>query len=34
MVDKRINTSDNSYSVNVRRVSKSHDQDGHHAHIS
>ena len=33
MVDKRINNSDKSYSVDACTDSRSHDQDGCHAHI-
>ena len=33
MGDNAINDTDNSYSFDVRRVSRSQDQDGHRAHI-
>ena len=33
MADKSINNSDKSYSVDVSRVTRSHDQEGRHAHI-
>ena len=33
MLDKRINNSAKSYYLDVNRVSRSHDQDGRHAHI-
>ena len=32
MVDKRINNSDKSDSVDVSRTSRSHEQDGRHAY--
>ena len=33
MAEKRIHNPDKSSSANVSRVSRSHDQDGHHTHI-
>ena len=33
MADKRIHNPDKSYSADVSRISRSHDQDGHHTHI-
>ena len=33
MADRRIHNPDKSYSADVSRVSRSHDQDGHHTHI-
>ena len=33
MTDKRIHNPDKSCSVEVSKVSVSHDKDGHHTHI-
>ena len=33
MAEKRIHNPDKSSSADVSRVSRSHDQDGHHTHI-
>ena len=33
MTDKRIHNPYKSYSADVSRASRSHDQDGHHSHI-
>ena len=33
MADKKIHNPDKSSSADVGRVSRSHDQDGHHTHI-
>ena len=33
MAEKRIHNPDKSSSADVSRVSRSHDQDGHHTHM-